>query len=167
MTKRVLVVDIGCFGNKSDFQYMVVDFDGDMKEISHYKYDEGHFHSSTLALAIEALFYKYKCNGIYMDNRGLSIGVYESLSDELKELVVEDYISQHTINAKIHRLIGDLHTHKIFIDRDSIGMYDVIKALGNEKAIHITNYGMSKLGKDLSYQDRRKLHLMLGMYIVN
>ena len=167
MTKRVLVVDNGCFGNKSDFQYMVVDFDEDMKTISHYSYDEGAFHSSTLALAIEALFHRYRCDEVYMDAIGLSMCVYDSLSDELKKVVVEDRITQCTINEKINRLIGDLHTHKIFIDRDSIELYDAIKALGNEKSIYSNNVGILKLGKDLRHEDRRKLHIMLGMYIVN
>lgn len=167
MTKRVLVVDVGYFGNKSDFQYMVVDFDDDMKIISHYNYDEGAFHNSTLALAIEALFYRYKCDEIYMDTMGLSMCIYENLSDELKNVVLKDRITQYTISEKIHMLIGDLHTRKIFIDRDSIKLYDAIKAIGNEKSIYCNDVGILKLGKDLKHEDRRKLHMMLGMYIIN
>lgn len=164
MTKRVLVVDCGI----NDFQYMVVDLFGDnCKLIQRYRKLPRGLHgssSSPLHQLIVDIFNDTKCDEIYMDIMGTSLGVYDGLPEEIKNVTYGYKQSLQGNSDRICAMINDFRSRNVFIPIDSMLLGDVIGIIGDERSFCRDDRGFIKIDKSLDYESRDKLHMILGMY---
>lgn len=161
MTKRVLVVDNGI----RDFQYMIVDIDGAHKDISKYHCIEGSIHSSSLAKMIEEIFEENKCNEIHIDAIGTGLTIVEFIDKKYHDKTMLSRCTAIGIHEAICDLMSDLRQRKLFICKDSVGLYAILEQMSKEKSIYFNDNGLCKVGKDLGHDVRRQLQLILGLYM--
>lgn len=165
MTKRILVVDCGYFGSKSDFQYAIVDVNGDYKYVSKYHCIEGQIHSSSLARMIEEIFEENKCDEIHIDGLGTGFAIIDCISKKYHDKVMISKSCALSNHEAICDLIQDLQRRQLFINKDSMELYSIIEYIGRDGTLYSDQRGLYKIGRGLDFNVRRKIQLILGLYI--
>ena len=161
MTKRVLVVDNGI----DDFQYAIFDITNDFKEIGRYFTIKGNVHVGSLANIVESIFINNKCDEIYINGLGTGLCLVCSIRPKYYDRIRIGTSSSKAISDAIHRMIDDIYMKNIFINKDSLELYDFLLEIFKEDSIYHTNIGLAKLGKNLNLITRKQMQLILGYYI--
>lgn len=165
VTERFLVVDNGWIGkNEGCFQYVVVDIEGDMKTFSNYTCIKGNIHSSSLAKMTQDAFDRYGCDYIVLDCCGTGMCILDSLNKKYFDYVVTYKYDRQSINNGLHHILKDMQSRRLFIEKDSTCLYDIIRYIDN--GIYFDVNGFAKLSwKTLDDEVRKLFHVFNGFYM--
>lgn len=161
MTKRILVVDNGI----DDFQYAIFDVVNNFKEIRKYCSIKGNIHASNLSNIIESVFISNECDEMYIDGLGTGLSLVDNINSKYYDRIRIGIHDRQNISTSIHELIDDIRIKNIYVNKDSLELYDFLCEIFKEGSVYYADNGFAKLGKDLNPMVRKQLHLLLEYYI--